>query len=629
MNSPTSMTRPKASQLSETKSPIRNAGGIMALILWMWTIPAQSSTNGLALLPPMGWNTWYCFYGNFDASTIRGITDAMATNGLKEAGYNHINLDDCYWGGRDAGGSMIVDTNRFPGGIRALADYVHSKGFKFGLYANASTYPTGCRVTSIPSYGYESNDVTSFIEWGTDFLKLDFLGAPFGPGITESAESAVTRWSNLLQASPRPVMFSLSGGYIQGWKPKLANLFRISEDINSSWRGVTNNLDMANRSARLAGPGRWNDPDMLFIGVNPNMTDTEYRAFFSLWCVIAAPLILSTDVRYMTPATKAIVTAPELIAINQDPLGVQGTRISSVPGEGGNLEVWCKPLASVNTKAVALFNRSSIATNITVAWTDILFNNGPAKVRDVWSRAELGVFTNSFTTNVPAHGAVVVNITGSPYGPPVFLSSLPNQATSGIVNFDRSYGNYYGFPVLSIENVLYPRGIGMISPASVTYSLSNFAGSAVTFVADIGMDMDSYGFGSTTFQVWADGLKLLERGPITASNGAQRIMIDLSGHQTLRLVTLGNGHADWADARLLAWLEPQLVDISRQTNGNLTISGVDAVGTQGVLLRTFELSPPITWSSVATNITDAFGTLAFPDQPTGQSSRQFYRLRRK
>lgn len=622
------MPDPQGKPNTASKQPFQNAKVAMAVLFWMWATPAHSLTNGLALVPPMGWNTWYCFYGDFDASTIRGIADAMTTNGLKEAGYNYINLDDCYWGGRDSGGNMIVDSNRFPGGIRALADYVHSKDFKFGIYANASTYPTSCRVPAIPSYGHESNDVTSFIEWDIDFLKLDFLGAPFGPAITESAESAVTRWSNLLRASPRPVMFSLSGGYIEGWKPQLANLFRISGDINSSWTGVTNNLDYANRNARMAGRGRWNDPDMLFIGVNPNMTDTEYRAFFSLWCIIAAPLILSTDVRSMTPATKAIVTAPELIAVNQDPLGVQGMRVTSIPANNGSVEVWSKPLSSINSKAVALFNRGSAATNITVHWKDILLRPGPAKVRDLWAREDLGVFTNSFTTNVPPHGAVTLNITGNSYGPPVYVSSLSNRTSTGTVSFDRSHGNYFGFPVLSLAYTLYPRGIGMVAPASVTYDLSGFAETEIAFVSDLGLDMDSYGFGTSTFQIWADGVKLLERGPFTAATAVQTVILDITGRQSLQLVVLGSGNADWADARILAWTQPQLTKILRQADGDVMIQGGDAAGAQSVLLQATNLQTPNVWSPVETNVADPFGNLTFPNRPA-QLPQSFYQLRRK
>lgn len=601
----------------------------LVLVLWAGTHSGLSLTNGLAKLPPMGWNTWYCFYDSYDGAMVRGIVDAMATNGLKEAGYNYINLDGCYWVGRDTNGNMIVDQNRYPGGIEGLSDYVHSKGFKFGVYADASAWPSGCRVPAPPSYGFESNDVASFNAWKIDFLKLDFLGGPLGPGITETAESAVTRWGNLLHASPRPVMFSLSGGYIEGWKPTLANLFRISEDISVRWRGVTNNLDAANRSARLAGPGRWNDPDMLFIGAGPGMTPDENRAFFSMWCIISAPLILSTDVRTLTPENKAIFTAPELIAIDQDPLGVQGTRISSLPGNGGNLEVWCKPLSSFNTKAVALFNRSSIATNISVHWTNILLTPGPASVRDLWARTDLGWFTNNFTTNVPAHGAVVITVTGAAYGPAVFLSSLPTESSSGSVAFDRSFGNYYGFPVLSIVHHLYPQGIATVAPASVTYSLSNYTGRATTFVADLGIDMDSYGLGSATFQVWADGEKLLERGPVTAASEPETVMVDLTGRQTVQLVTLGSGRADWADARILVWTKPQLATIARGADSSVTITGADGIGEPGILDSTTSLSTDdAIWTPVATNITDSFGKLTFTVRTTNQPPKQFYRLRR-
>ncbi len=381
------------------------------LLAWILAGAAHGSTNGLALVPPMGWNSWYCFYGNYNEGVIRGVADAMTTNGLQAAGYQYINLDDCYATGRDTAGFLVVDTNKFPGGLAALGAYLHSKGFKFGVYAIASTWPGYCGGP--PSYGFETNDVLSIASWGADFLKIDGLGG-LGPNVTESAQTVATRWADLLRACGRPVVLSLCGGSFEGWYPRVGNLFRVSLDITQDWRGVTNNLEILHRSALFTGPGGWNDPDMLFIGNNTNLTETESRAYFSLWCITASPLLLSSDVRTLTATTKAIVTAPELIAVDQDPLGASGLRVSSVAANGGNLEVWSKPLSDPHARAVALFNRSSGAADLTVSWSNLVLQAGPATVRDLWARAELGTFTNSFTTNVPSHGAVVLKIVGTP-----------------------------------------------------------------------------------------------------------------------------------------------------------------------------------------------------------------------
>jgi alpha-galactosidase len=597
---------------------------LLVVPIWLAALCSQASTNTLAPTPPMGWNTWYCFVENFDASTVRGITDAMATNGLQAAGYQFINLDGCYWAGRDASGDMIIDTNRFPGGMAALGAYVHARGFKFGAYADASTWPAFCGAT--PSYGFETNDVASFVRWEVDFLKVDNFGG-LGPGVTETAQSVATRWRNALLAGGRPVVLSLSGGYYENWKPELASLFRISTDINQTWQGMTNNLDLANRSARFAGPGRWNDPDMLCIGNNTGFSDVENRAYFSLWCITASPLILSSDVRSMTPATKAIVTAPELIALDQDPLGAQGIRISSVAGSGGNLETWCKELSSVNAKAVALFNSSSVAADMTVHWTNLLLQPGPATVRDLWARAELGVFTDSFTTNVPSHGAVVLKITGTPFAPPVFLSALPYLTSTGAVNFDKSSGNYYGFPVLSVADVFYPHGIEMEAPAAITYDLAGLNRTVTTFVADIGIDKDSYGAGSATFQVWADGVLLLETERVTATNAMQTILVDLAGRQTLTLVAIGSGHADWGDARILAWPQPQLLGITQQPDGGFTVTGAAAPGQSGVLVSASGFVSQPSWTPVSTNIADLNGAIAFPNLYATNDAQRFFRLR--
>lgn len=591
---------------------------LITTALWLFALSAHALTNGMALTPPMGWSSWYAFYGNYNETVLREMADAMATNGLQAAGYNFIVLDDCYTTGRDTNGDLVVDPVRFPSGMAPLGAYFHSKGLGFGVYMVASTGLGFCGGP--PSYGLEARDVATAVSWDIDVLRVDGLGG-LGPTVTETAQSVAARWRDALLATGRPVILSLLGGYFEGWKPSAGNMFRVSLDINGSWHGVTNNLDLMNRSVRLGGPGRWNDPDMIFIGNNSGMNDTENRAFFSLWCMTAAPLILGSDVRTMTAATKAIVTAPELIALDQDPLGAQGTRISSIPASEGNLEVWCKTLSNPATKAVALFNQSSEAADITVLWTNLLFQPGNATVRDLWARADLGTFTNGFTTNVPSHGAVVLKIAGTPYAPPVFLSSLPYTAATGVVHFDRSTFDVFGFPVLNFGEVFYPNGIELETPASVTYDLSTVDGIVTRFVADIGIDADSFGFGEAAFQVWADDVQLLEVGPVTATSPIQTIAVDLIGRRSLKLATSGTGHADWGDARILLWPRAFLRLAARITPEGCLIHLTGGAGTNYSLEASTNLRD---WNSI-TNLVAPAGDTSFLDSSATNSMNRFYR----
>jgi alpha-galactosidase len=369
--------------------------------------PARALTNGLALQPPMGWNTWYKFLGNYDESVIRATADAMVTNGLLAAGYQYLNLDDCWFSGRDDAGNLVADPAKFPSGMPNLVSYVHGRGLKIGLYVCA----TNCGYcTSYVPVGYETNDALQLAGWGVDFVKIDYAN---------QQPLAVGKWQSAFAASGRPIVLSLSGASYESWMPALGNAWRTSfDEITEDWSSIMRVLDDDNRSAAVAGPGRWNDADMLQIGILGRLSETEYRSHFALWCLIASPLLLATDVRYLTPEIKSIVTAPELIAANQDAAGVQGTRILSLPGAGGNLEVWCKLLGYDGTqKAVALFNRGTNLATISVNWTNLLLQPGPAQVRDLWACAELGTYTNSYTASVAPHGAVVVRIAGTPLFP--------------------------------------------------------------------------------------------------------------------------------------------------------------------------------------------------------------------
>ena len=365
---------------------------------------AYALTNGLCLTPPMGWSSWNTFGCRVTETEIRQMADAMATNGMKGAGYRYINIDDSWQGYRNTNGVMVADTSSFPSGIKALADYIHSRGLKFGLYSSRGIYSCCGRVGS---YGYENLDALTYSSWGVDYVKYDSCDA------VDDAYSDYTRMSAALAGCGRPMVFSVCTGEFDPWMPAVGNLWRTTSDIDDSFARMVSNLDRNNNSAAAAGPGRWNDPDMLEVG-NGGMSDTEYQAHFSLWCVVAAPLIAGNNLTNMSPATRNTLANPEVIAVDQDPAGVQGTRVGIVQGVGGNLEVWCKPLGTdLTTKAVALFNRSLTNASITVNWSDISLQSGNATVRDLWARTNLGTFVSGYSAVVPAHGVDLLKIIGT------------------------------------------------------------------------------------------------------------------------------------------------------------------------------------------------------------------------
>jgi alpha-galactosidase len=364
--------------------------------------------NGLAKTPPMGWNSWNKFGCNVSEELIKQIADAMVSNGMKDAGYQYIVIDDCWQVDRDSQGNIIPDGKRFPSGIRALADYVHAKGLKFGIYSDAGTLTCEKRPGS---RGYEFQDARQYAAWGVDYLKYDWCSTS-----TQNQQASYSIMRDALVKSGRPIVFSLcewgsSKPWL--WAREVGNLWRSTGDIQDCWdckrdwggMGFVHILDLQNGLESYAGPGHWNDPDMLEVG-NGGMTTTEYRSHFSLWCILAAPLIAGNDIRSMSPEIAEILTNKELIAVDQDQLGMQGRRVK----RDAELEVWARQLAD-GSRAVALLNRGTAEKNISVTWSEIGYPDYlPASVRDLWARKDLGKRTGSFSATVESHGVVVVKI---------------------------------------------------------------------------------------------------------------------------------------------------------------------------------------------------------------------------
>jgi alpha-galactosidase len=382
---------------------------LFASLLVPTALPAQ--TGMLAATPPMGWNSWNLFAGRVTDKDVRDAADAMVTSGMKDAGYIYINIDDTWQGQRDAQGNIQANS-KFPD-MKALADYVHSKGLKIGIYSSPG--PTTCAKYE-GSYGHEEQDAKTYAAWGMDYLKYDLCGfrkimneqAPNDPAKqTQMMKDAYIKMHKALVATGRPILYSLcqyGWDAVWEWGPSVGgNAWRTTGDINATWdRMSLIGFSQAGLS-KYAGPGHWNDPDMLEVG-NGKLTEDENLTHMSLWAILAAPLLAGNDLSQMKPETAAILRNKEVIAIDQDPLGRQGDRVSEV----GPVEIWSKPLKG-GDMAVALFNRDDTALPITLKLSDVGFGKS-AKARDIWAAKDLGKIEGSYTADVPRHGVVLLRL---------------------------------------------------------------------------------------------------------------------------------------------------------------------------------------------------------------------------
>jgi alpha-galactosidase len=382
--------------------------GVGLLVALLSSPSVKAWDNGLALTPPMGWNSWNRFHCNVSEDLIKGAADALVSSGMKDAGYEFVVIDDCWQVGRDPNGNIVADGQHFPSGIKALADYVHSKGLKFGIYSDAGVKTCAGRPGSA---GHEYQDALQYAAWGVDYLKYDWCHTG-----KANAEWAYATMRDALRASGRPIVFSMcEWGTAKPWlwAKDTGNLWRTTGDISDCWDCKKQNqlsfakiVDLQDGLESYAGSGHWNDPDMLEVG-NGGMTTTEYRAHFSLWCLLAAPLMAGNDLANMSAEIQDILTNREVIAVDQDALGMQGRRVK----KDGDAEIWAKQLKD-GGRAVVLFNRGAAGTQISVSWEEIGYPaHLSAAVRDLWAKKELGKFTGTFGANVPSHGVVMVKVT--------------------------------------------------------------------------------------------------------------------------------------------------------------------------------------------------------------------------
>ena len=366
----------------------------------------------VATAPPMGWNSWNHFAGHVTDADVRSAADSLVSTGMRDAGYVYVNVDDTWEGKRDAQG--VLHTNdKFPN-MKGLGDYIHSKGLKFGIYSSPGAKTCAGYEGSL---GHEAQDAKLYAEWGVDYLKYDLCSFqdnmhhaekehPNDPSAAKNLMiSAYKKMGDALKATKRPIVYSLCQyGVDQPWKwgPGVgANMWRTTDDIDDTYgRMIAIGFSQAGLS-KYAGPGHWNDPDMLEIG-NGKMTEDEYKTHMSLWVLLAAPLLAGNDLTKMSPADKGILMNKEAIAIDQDSLGRQGDRLY----ESGDLDVWTK-LLSGGRVAIGLFNRSWSVRDVSVDLGEIGFKAG-ADVRDVWNAKDLGRRSGVFTSRIPKHGVTLL-----------------------------------------------------------------------------------------------------------------------------------------------------------------------------------------------------------------------------
>jgi alpha-galactosidase len=376
-------------------------------------VAAPEAASALAATPPMGWSTWNHYAHAISDKLIREQADAMVASGMKDAGYVYVHIDGGWEGQRDANG-VLHPLPTFPD-MKALGDYIHSKGLKFGLYSGPG--PVTCAGAEA-SYGHEEQDAQMFASWGVDYLKYDLcsyriiMQQESGGDVAKAEAMMRAAYEKMHQAilkTGRPMVFSMCQyglGEVWTWGPQVGgNMWRTSNDINDTYERMMSIADRQARLAKYAGPGHWNDPDFLEVG-NGGMNYEEQKTHFSMWALMAAPLMAGNDLARMSEETKSILLNREVIAVDQDALGRAGDRV----WQEGPLEVWAKPLSGGDV-AVGLVNQTTSPTHVTMSLADVGIN-GEAQAHDLWEHKDLGVVRGSYTAEVPGHGIVMLRLHG-------------------------------------------------------------------------------------------------------------------------------------------------------------------------------------------------------------------------
>jgi alpha-galactosidase len=538
----------------------------------------------------MGWNSWNSYASSVSAELVMKVADILVESGLRDAGYTYVNIDDG-WAlrartlseGAELGTDPVDDPNSlieanpltFPAsedgtpGIKVVADYVHEKGLKLGLYSDRGTATCGSFAAS---GGHEKLDAQTFAEWGVDYLKYDSCFASNEASVREAEYRAMS--DALKSVEPVwPIVFSLCTWQFDEWNAEAGQLWRTTGDIAKSFndtaavtapsRTIMQNASSNAAYAAYAGPNQWNDPDMLEVGNlgTSTLANTESQSHFNLWAMMAAPLIAGNRLASMTDETLAILGNRAVIAIDQDPLGLQGVAVKSTE----STSVWAKPLARAGERAVLLLNTGERPQEISAGLSEVGLRAGEAMVRDLWNSSDSGhTIAEVISATVAAHGSVMLEVVGEepllPKGT-AYLSDLGWTYAAnalGPVERDASNGGRAtgdGKP-LSLRGKAYSKGLGVAAGSKVIYRLANHCS---RFNATVGVDDETQGAGSVKFEVWADGEKLFPSGDAeiaTGDSAPRTIDVDLTGKYRLTLLTTSAGdgsagdRADWADARI-------------------------------------------------------------------------------
>ncbi|KDN19187.1 glycoside hydrolase family 27 protein [Amycolatopsis rifamycinica] len=383
---------------------------------------AVAAPGSPAVTPPLGWNSWNSFGCNVSETTIHQAADAMVSSGMRDAGYQYVVVDDCWFDPqRDSQGNLRGNASKFPSGMKALGDYIHARGLKFGIYQVPTDRTCAQRGGTYPgstgSQGHETQDARTFASWGVDYLKYDWCSSA---GTRDEQVSRFGLMRDALRATGRPIVYSINPnsyhattGDKYDWG-QVADLWRTTEDLLDIWQngntnsypmGVGNVLDVTAPLAAQAGPGHWNDPDMLVVG-RPGLSLTESRAHFALWALMAAPLMAGNDIRTMSADISAVLRNPRLLAVNQDSLGAGGRRVR----DDGNVEVFAKPLSD-GSVAVGLFNRGSGTTTISTTAAQIGLGGTSFTLTDLWTGGTSAT-SGAISASVPAHGVAAYRVSG-------------------------------------------------------------------------------------------------------------------------------------------------------------------------------------------------------------------------
>ncbi len=383
----------------------------ISILMFVFSIPLFALAEGLAPVPPMGWNSWNAFGMDINETVIRKTADLMVSSGLRDAGYVYLNLDDGWQASRDAQGVIQPDPALFPSGMKALGDYLHAKGLKFGIYTCAGTQTCGNRPGS---KGHEKQDMATYASWGVDYVKVDWCNTQ---GLNSKTQYALFREG--IKESGRPMVLSLCNWGVDKpwlWGRGTGQLWRTTSDLVSCWdcvkdwggAGILPTLDKQVGLESYSGPGGWNDPDMLQVG-NSGLSLEESRAHFSLWCILAAPLIAGNNLGAMKPGVREILLNQEVVAVDQDPDGKPGTRVKD-GGKGG--EIWAKPLKD-GAWAVCLLNRGLKSADVGMLWKGLGLKDDQMKVRDLWAHRDLGVFDGGYSVSLPSHGVALLKVSSN------------------------------------------------------------------------------------------------------------------------------------------------------------------------------------------------------------------------